>query len=278
MDISQTLNFGPVTGFRVGAAPVGKPLMSVICYRVDDVLIDTGPGNARKLVENAVAPKSLQAIYLTHYHEDHAGNAAYLNAKFAIPVNGHELTAQTLSQTVKLKPYEKYMWGGLDRVSIAPLAERFCTSNYEFQVVHTPGHSHDHVVFLESDQGWLFSGDMYLGARIKYFRADEDIYQTVASLKLIASLDFDTLFCGHNPQLVEPRKAIQRKIDHLENIIGSVHQLRAKGMSRDEIVREALKGRESWLVKLITLGDVSYRNMILSVLRELPATRRFTAS
>lgn len=270
MNISQTLNFGPVTGFRVGAAPVGKPLMSVICYRVDDVLIDTGSENARKLVEEAVDPTTLNAIYLTHYHEDHAGNAEFLQKKFAIPVHGHPLTAQTLSSTVKLKPYEKYIWGGLDRVLVTPLTNRFTTAQYSFDVLHTPGHSHDHVVFLEPNQGWLFSGDMYLGARIKYFRSDEDIYQTVESLKRIVSLNFDSLFCGHNPQLTEPRKAIQRKIDHLENIMGYVRQLHAKGLSRREIIREALKGRESWLVKLITLGDVSYRNMILSVLQRLP--------
>lgn len=271
MDISQVLNFGPVTGFRIGTAPVGKPLMSVICYRVDDVLIDTGAGNARKLVLAAVEPTSLQAIYLTHYHEDHAGNAAYLHDRFGIPVNGHALTAKMLSTRVKLKPYENYMWGGLDRVTVAPLTDRFCTANYEFEVIHTPGHSHDHVVFLERNQGWLFSGDMYLGARIKYFRADEDIYQTVESLKVIASLNFDSLFCGHNPQMTEPRNAIQRKIDHLENIVEYVRQMHAKGMPHHRILKEALKGRESWLVKLITLGDVSYRNMILAVLQRLPA-------
>jgi glyoxylase-like metal-dependent hydrolase (beta-lactamase superfamily II) len=271
MNISQVLDFGPVTGFRVGAAPLGKPLMSVICYRVDDVLIDTGPGNARKQVVAAVGPESLQAIYLTHYHEDHAGNAGYLQTRFVIPVNGHERTAQMLSKSVKLRPYEKYMWGGLDKVNVTPLAGKFCTRKYDFDVIHTPGHSHDHVVFLERNHGWLFSGDMYLGARIKYFRADEDVYQTIESLKIIAALNFDALFCGHNPQLVEPHKAIQRKIDHLENIIGYVQQLHTKGMSNKAIIKEAVKKRESWLVKLITLGDVSYRNMILSVLHGLPS-------
>lgn len=271
MDISQVLDFGPVQGFRVGTAPFGKPWMSVICYRVDDVLIDTSPKNARKLVVDAVAFESLQDIYLTHYHEDHAGNAAHFCRQFSIPVHGHPLTKQTLSQKVKLKPYEHYMWGGLESVNVLPLADSFRTSRYEFRVLHTPGHSHDHVVFWEPNCGWLFSGDMYLGAKIKYFRADEDIYQTVESLKTIAALDFDSLFCGHNPKMSEARSAIQRKIDHLENLIGYIAQLRAKGMSHQRILQEAVRGRESWLVKLITLGDVSYRNMVLSVLQRLPA-------
>lgn len=271
MNISLPLNFGPVTGFRVGHAPVGKPLMTVICYRMDDVLIDTGPRNARGLVVDLVGSESLRGIYLTHYHEDHAGNAGYLQERFDIPVYGHALTAEMLKQKIKLKPYEHYMWGALDAARVLPLENYFTTENYRFEVIHTPGHSHDHVVFWEKSQGWLFSGDMYLGARIKYFRSDEDIYQTVVSLNTIAALDFDILFCGHNPQLVEPVKAIQRKIDHLENIIGQVRQLHESGLPQREILRRAVQGRESWLARLITLGDVSYRHMVLSALRGLPS-------
>jgi glyoxylase-like metal-dependent hydrolase (beta-lactamase superfamily II) len=269
MNISLPLNFGPVTGFRVGYAPVGKPLMTAICYRVDDVLIDTGPRNARGLVADLVGPESLRGIYLTHYHEDHAGNAGYLQERFDIPVYGHALTAEMLKQKIKLKPYEHYMWGALDRTRVHPLENYFTTENYRFEVIHTPGHSHDHVIFWEKNQGWLFSGDMYLGARIKYFRSDENIYQTVTSLKTIAALDFDILFCGHNPQLVEPVKAIRRKIDHLENIIGQVRLLHESGLPQKEILRRAMRGRESWLARMITLGDVSYRHMVLSVLRGL---------
>lgn len=269
MNISLSLDFGPVTGFRVGHAPVGKPLMTVICYRVDDVLIDTGPRNARTLVQALVQPESLQGIYLTHYHEDHAGNAGYLQERFGIAVYGHPLTAEMLRQKIKLKPYEHYMWGALDPAPVIPLENHFTTENYRFEIIHTPGHSHDHVIFWEKNQGWLFSGDMYLGARIKYFRSDEDIYQTIASLKTIAALNFASLFCGHNPQLVEPCKAIQRKIDHLENIIGHVRQLHESGLPRREVLRRAMQGRESWLARMITLGDVSYRHMVLSALRGL---------
>ncbi|MCR6650003.1 MAG: MBL fold metallo-hydrolase [Cellvibrionaceae bacterium] len=82
MNVALPLDFGPVTGFRVGHALVSKPWMTVICYRVDDVLIDMGPRNARTLVQTLVQPESLQGIYLTHYHEDHAGNAGYLQERF----------------------------------------------------------------------------------------------------------------------------------------------------------------------------------------------------
>ncbi len=269
MFIKMKLDFGPVQGFRIGSAYLGKPLMSVICYQVGDSLIDTGPSNARHLLMDLLDPNVIRGIYLTHYHEDHAGNAAFLKQRFHIPVYGHPLTARALQQKIRLKPYEKYMWGTLDPLAVIPLAETFGTDGYQFSVIHTPGHSIDHVVYLEKNQGWLFSGDMYLGARIKYFRSDEDICETIASLKKIAALNPEKLFCGHNPQLEQPLRAIHRKIDHLETIYGNVRHLYHEGVPPDDIVRRLLKGNEFWPAKIITLGDVSYKNMLLSSLKNL---------
>lgn len=269
MDVKAILDFAPVKGYRIGHAPVGKPWMSVICYQVDEFMIDTGSYNARHVLMSLLDPKSVGKICLTHYHEDHAGNAGYLNRQHGIPVYGHPLTREILQRSVKLKPYEKYIWGKLEPADILPVGDRVETANYCFRVVHTPGHSVDHVVYLEENEGWLFSGDMYLGARIKYFRSDEDIVQTIASLKKLASLRFNKLFCGHNPQLEQPHHALQRKIDHLENVLGNVRHLYLQGKSCKQILRELLKGKESWLVKVITLGDVSYKHMLLSALNNV---------
>lgn len=269
MRIEGKLDFGPVTGLRMGYAPIGKPLMSVICYQVDNILIDTGAKNARQSLLKLLDRAALEQVYLTHYHEDHAGNAGYLNARLGLPVFAHPFTQAMLSQKVKLQPYELYMWGSLECADVEPLGDCFDSEHHSFSVIHTPGHSHDHVVFLEKNQGWLFSGDMFLGARIKYFRRDEHIRQTIDSLKLIVSLDFDKLFCGHNPQMHQPKKRLQQKIDHLENIGAEVAQLHERGIPENEIMKRLLKKKESWLAKLITLGDVSYRNLLASSIRDV---------
>lgn len=271
MEVKIPLDFAPVKGYRVGYAPIGKPLMSVICYQIDELLIDTGPYNARHVLLSLLDPKTIEKICLTHYHEDHAGNAGYLNRYHNIPVYGYAATVEMLQSSVKLKPYEMYIWGKLETAEVKPITEEFHTSKHVFRVVHTPGHSDDHVVYLEPNEGWLFSGDMYLGARIKYFRSDENICQTIASLRTIVTLNFDKLFCGHNPQLTNPHNAVQRKIDHLENVVGNVRHLHQQGKPRAEILRELTRGRESWLVRAITLGDVSYKNMILSALNDIDA-------
>lgn len=269
METKLLLDFSPIKGYRIGYAPVGKPYMSVICYQIDELLIDTGPANSRRALMGLLDPKTISRICLTHYHEDHAGNAAYLSKHHNIPVYGHALAAEILKKPVKLKPYEKYIWGNLETIDIHPLGDSVETENYRFTLIHTPGHSDDHIVYWEKNQGWLFSGDMYLGSRIKYFRADESISQTIDSLKKITSLQFDKLFCGHNPKLEQPHEAIQRKIDHLENIIGNVQYLYTQGKSHKEILQELVRGRESWLVKIVSMGDVSYKNMVLSAIKDI---------
>lgn len=267
MRVEQKLDFGPVQGIRIGHAPLGKPLMTVICYQLDNILIDTGPANARTSVLKMLNKQALNRIYLTHYHEDHAGNAAFLNQHLNLDVLGSEMTAGMLARHIRLKLYEIYMWGELTPLAIQVVGERFETNRYSFKVISTPGHSHDHVVYLEENEGWLFSGDMFLGGRIKYFRKDEDLVTTIKSLKAIGSLDFGKLFCGHNPQMHQPIKAIQRKINFLEGILEEVRYYYGLGWTDKAIINRLLNGKESWAARLVTLGDVSYRNLLLSALK-----------
>jgi glyoxylase-like metal-dependent hydrolase (beta-lactamase superfamily II) len=267
MRVEEKLDFGPVQGIRIGYALMGKPLMTVICYQLDNILIDTGPANARRSLLALLDTRKLSDIYLTHYHEDHAGNAAYLQKHLDLDVRCSCLTASILAEKVRLRPYELYMWGGLATVQAKPVADNFFSDQYQFKVISTPGHSLDHVVYLEEKEGWLFSGDMYLGSRIKYFRKDEDVLQTIASLKKIACLNFDKLFCGHNPQLKQPVRAIERKIDYLENILGEVRQCHLSGVPEKELIKRLLKNKEYWPARIVTLGDVSYKNLLLSALK-----------
>lgn len=269
MHTQQILDFGPVKGLRMGFAPIGKPLMSVICYQLGDILIDCGPANARKSFDQLVDWRRVERTFLTHYHEDHAGNAAYLVNARNIPVYGHPLTRQALSKRVALKPYELYMWGSLEPVDIQEIASRVETEHYHFDIIHTPGHSADHVIYWEKQQGWLFSGDMYLGSRIKYFRTDESVMETISSLKKMASLEFDALFCGHNPQMTKPVEKIKRKLAFFEAVVGQVADLINLGAGDREIVKRLVGKSEYWPAKLITLGDVSYKNLILSAIKGL---------
>jgi glyoxylase-like metal-dependent hydrolase (beta-lactamase superfamily II) len=269
MDSKKIVDFGAVTGICLGHAVIGQPLMTVFCYHVDGVLIDTSAANNRRALTDVLRDRTVERIALTHYHEDHAGNAAYLKKIKSVPVLGHPLTAQVLAQRVPLRPYEHFMWGGLQKLEVLPLPEVLDTGRYQFQVIHTPGHSVDHVVFFEAQQGWLFSGDMFLGPRIKYFRRDECLYTTISSLSRLAELPFETLFCGHNPQTKSAPAMIRKKRNNLLDLYERVADARQKGYAKEEILKHLCQGREQMWVKLITLGDVSFKNMVRSALHSL---------
>ncbi len=77
-------------GQKVGFSPIGKPLISVILYYVDGLLIDTGAYNTRVSLDRFIRQNPIEQVTLTLYHEDHAGNAGYLAQKLKISVDGHE--------------------------------------------------------------------------------------------------------------------------------------------------------------------------------------------
>src|SRR2546426_6221524 len=74
-------------------------------------------------------------------------------------------------------------WGPRPPAPAVPLGEGLETSRFRFRVIHTPGHATDHVALFEPERGWLFSGDLYLAPRLRYLRADEDVYAMMDSLR-----------------------------------------------------------------------------------------------
>jgi len=267
MKICRKRNFGPVTAYQLGYSPIGPPLMSVYMYVVDTVVIDTAQRHMRAevigmLKGNAAA---IERILLTHYHEDHSGNAAQIRRTFSAEVLGHPLTAEKMSGSLNIPPYQHLVWGKAGQVPVSPLPGFINTGCYRFMPIHTPGHSKDHTVYLETRNGWLFSGDLYLGDRIKYFRSDEKFSDQMDSLKTVLALDFNALFCGHHPIPKGGKARLAAKLAFLEDFYGQVMDFNQKGLIESEIISR-LDLKQDWLVKWVTLGNLSFANMVRSVL------------
>ncbi len=256
---------GRVRGFELGYGPLGKPFMNVFFYLVDGVLIDTGQSNMRRTFLELIKDKDLEKVLLTHHHEDHSGNALVTKKSKNVPIYGHPLTVEKLKKGFNILPYQIYTWGKADKVEVEPLPPQIRTPRYCFIPIHTPGHSKDHTVFLEKDQGWLFSGDFFLGARIKYFRADESMKDTLASLKKVLQYDFESLFCSLNPLPQNGKKMLQKKLNYLEEFYGRVEKLVHQGYDEKKIIKEM--DEEVTLIKMITLGNVSRAQMIRSTIK-----------
>lgn len=265
MKIVRKIHFGPVTAYQLGYSPIGPPLMSVHLYVVDGVVIDTAQHHMRAEAIRMLKDHVIKKVLLTHYHEDHSGNAAEIRRMFSAEVLGHPLTAEKMNGGLKILPYQHLVWGKAGQVKVASLPGTIDTGSCHFIPVHTPGHSKDHTVYLETRNGWLFSGDLYLGDRIKYFRSDEKISDQMTSLKTVLNLEFNALFCGHHPISKGGKSRLAAKLAFLEDFYGRVTDLHRKGLSEADIISR-LDLKQDRLVKWITMGNACFANMVRSVL------------
>lgn len=256
-------SFGPVTGFNSGVGIMGPPPMTAWCFHVGDVLIDCGIRHLRKKLLADLEKRPVSTVLLTHYHEDHSGNAAAIKNRFDPRMYGHPQTREKLKQPFKIRTYQHAFWGKSDPVEVEVFPPLIECGAYSFKPVHTPGHSRDHTVYLEENQGWLFSGDLYLGTKIKFFRSDEILEDQLRSLKTILKYEFEDVFCGHRPTMKKGKLVLQRKLDFLENFYGSVKRLVEKGMDTPVIIRQ-LDPKNDRSVKWLTLNNACFSHMVRS--------------
>lgn len=265
MKINEYKSFGPVHAYELGWSPAGRPLMTVHLYIVGHVMIDTGLSHMREAACRIAGAHRVASVLLTHYHEDHAGNAGAIKRRLQVPVYGPAATCRKLENPGPIFPYQHLMWGRAEPVTANFLPELFIHNNERFLPIHTPGHSRDHTVFLEPDKGWLFSGDLYLADRVKYFRADENIADQIRSLRKIQAYDFDALFCAHRPVIKNGRRHLARKLNFLEDFYGRVARLADEGLDAGGIMKR-LAFKETWSIRLLCFGNVSLKNMVRSVM------------
>ncbi len=255
-----------VNALELGYGPIGRPLMTVHCYLVGDTLIDCGQSRMAAQIRSFVADNAVHRLLLTHHHEDHSGNAAMLVQSENLTAWGHPITVHKMQHIRPILPYQHLVWGASRPVAISRVPTVIASKTHRFVAIHTPGHSKDHTVYLEPRQGWLFSGDLYLGERIKFFRSDERIDQQIRSLRTVLQHDFEALFCGHHPVVAGGRDRLRRKLDYLEEVTGKVRKLLAAGLPEREIIRR-LDPRRDRFIRMFTMGNVSFANMIRSAVR-----------
>lgn len=261
-------DYGPVRALCQGRPVLGwlPPLLQVRCYAVDGLLIDSGLHCLREQVLGFSAAQQIRQVVLTHHHEDHSGNARSLQRQ-GVSVWASSATCDQLGRGFAIQPYQRLLWGPAPPATPQRLAPDAWleTARYRFQILDAPGHCADQVVLYEPGQGWLFTGDAFLGEHAKNFRRDEDFAGTLASLQRLARLDFDALFCAHRPVVRGGRAALQRKLSMLTEIEEQVRALHAAGWPL-RLIAERVLGPERLLVYALTLGDVSKYNLVRSIL------------
>ena len=150
----------------------------------------------------------LKAIVLTHLHYDHNLGVPHLLERWPVPVYGPFLNEH---DRVSHPPFPRpgtvpldcvtHVVGEGDTVTLDTLG-------ISLSVLAVPGHTKGHVVFLERQRGWLFSGDtLFAGGCGKVFGGS--MQAMIDSLDRLAGLPARTqVYCAHEYTLSNLRFAL----------------------------------------------------------------------
>ena len=259
----------PLTAVRLETATSRAFGMGFWVYLLGEVLVDSGFAHARPALLRALSGRRIARIAHTHVHEDHVGNDAAVAAAFGATVLAPRRTLHLLADPSRfhLLFYERLIWGVPDPCPGAePLGSEVDTTVGRLQVVPTPGHAPDHVTFFDPERRWLFSGDLFLGTRIRSARPFENMADLAESLRRVIALAPRRLLCAHRGAIDDPLPALEAKLRFVDDLRQRVAELRAGGMPARAIATRVL-GRESVRQRLLTMGDVSPVKMVHACLK-----------
>ena len=157
------------------------------------VVIDPGPTSDAHLdaIFAAIGQRTVASVLVTHTHSDHAPLANPLARELEIPAYGH-------SAGPDFDPDLRLIEGSTVVVGEIGL-----------EVIHTPGHSDDHLCFLTGRI--LFTGDHIMGGSSVMV---EDMSSYLRSLKRLQNLELDRIYPGHGSEIEQPQEVISWYIAH----------------------------------------------------------------
>ncbi|MAA70489.1 MAG: MBL fold metallo-hydrolase [Bermanella sp.] len=260
MPIRKTYEFERVSGVKVGRLNQGINTQFIV-YRIGETIIDTGPSNQWRYVKQFLSSHPVEQLLLTHHHEDHSGNAHHISVTHGVLPKAPKLAQEKLATGYKTPILQRVVWGSLVPVKTQALSEQeFLADGSQIIPVHTPGHARDLTCFFLPEQGYFFSGDLFIARKLKLLRSDENLEQLVDSIKKVLKLDFKTLFCPHGGVIENGKSALADKLDNILALCEQAQMLHKKGMTLDDVCHQLL-GPEDMVAKL-TGGNFCKANLI----------------
>jgi glyoxylase-like metal-dependent hydrolase (beta-lactamase superfamily II) len=188
----------PVTPFQQNCALIWDS------ESLQGAVFDPGGDVPNILATIAKHSVNVEKIYLTHGHLDHAGGAAELAKALGVPVIGPDRRDDFLLADITGQA-KRYGLTGL--ASVKPDAwlqegDSIAIGGHEFSILHCPGHTPGHIVFVNRTLNLGIFGDVLFQnsvGRTDFPYGDHPALISSIIEKLMILPDNFTFTCGHGP-------------------------------------------------------------------------------
>ncbi|XP_065093796.1 beta-lactamase-like protein 2 homolog [Ochlerotatus camptorhynchus] len=172
------------------------------------ILLDTGDENVPEFIghlKQVISDEKIliNDIIISHWHHDHIG--------------GVDEVLDVIENKDSCKVW-KYRRSDapettLKNARILELkhGQKFNIEGATLEVIHTPGHTTDHIVLVLHEDNSLFSADCILGEGTTVF---EDLYEYMKSLHIIQDAKPTVIYPGHGNIIFDPVERIAQYISH----------------------------------------------------------------
>lgn len=247
-----------------GILSFGGVTLNVFCFVIDGVMIDTGAKSLLKQFSPFLLEQDYDQVWITHHHEDHTGGVSFIKRNRNVPVYIHQMSVKAAQDKPNYPLYRQLFWGKTVPFKALPLLPMMNSRNSTWDIIETPGHTKDHLAFLNRQTGQLFTGDLYVNPKTKVIMKDENIPTIIHSLEKLLTYDFGDIFCQHAGLVENGRKMLIQKKEYLEEIQHQILMLHQKGYSIKEIQQQLFP--KKYPITSFSLGDWDSLHIIESVL------------
>jgi len=195
----------PIRALVAPVTPLQQNCTIVWCPRTNKAaIIDPGGEVPRLLQALKDQNLTLEKIWVTHGHLDHAGGAAALKELTGVPIEGpHPDDAFWIDQIEA----QATRWGMPEARTFTPDrwlhdGDRVTLGETEFEVYHCPGHTPGHVIFFHREAGFAQVGDvLFKGSigRTDFPRGDHGDLIRAITTRLWTLGDHVRFVPGHGP-------------------------------------------------------------------------------
>ena len=149
----------------------------------------------------ALGPARVTAIFLTHHHVDHVGDAARLRDKLGVPVWAHPETAERVDVKVDRLVHD----GELLAID----------DGMDLRAIHTPGHAQGHLCLFDERTRMVVAGDMVAGVGSILIDPPEGHMGTyLASLERLIALAPRGLIPSHGYWMADGQGRLREQLAH----------------------------------------------------------------